>query len=259
MSSDEPGSPSANSKKKQKSLILEIQKQNVEKAREKLSKGLDPNFWTETEGIRSLKIETPLSFAVMNNDKDMISLLIEAGAFLDYRVGSKDGWKTPLHIAALHNKALALQTLISFGAWVNAVDLVGLTPLSYAITGDNAECAHRLLLAKADPEVHYDENKKSMLHQACINNNEYTVGLLTDFGADINCQNQLGNTPLHLAATRNAKGCVRWLLMRGANTEILNKYGQTAAAAASVSGKEEMAEMIKNFKLEHIGLLSFNF
>jgi len=238
ITSDEPGSPSANNKKKQKSLILEIQRQNVEKVREKLSKGLDPNFWTEAE-------ETPLSIAVMNNDKQMIELLIEAGAFLDYRVGSKETWKTPLHIAAQHNKTLALQTLISFGAWVNASDLYGATPLTFAVLGDHCESVHRLLLARADTDV-CDENQKRPLHQACINGNEFIVGLLVDFGADFNAMNAAGNTPLHVAATRGGKGCVRYLMMRGANPEVLNKSGMNVVGAASANS--EICEIVKGIR-----------
>jgi ankyrin repeat protein len=45
----------------------------------------------------------------MNNDKDMILALIEAGALLDFRVADKDHWKTPLHYAAANNKVTAIQ------------------------------------------------------------------------------------------------------------------------------------------------------
>ncbi|KAJ3391021.1 SH3 and multiple ankyrin repeat domains protein 2 [Lobulomyces angularis] len=241
----EPGSPSANSKKKQKRFVEDVQKSAIEKAKEKVSKGLDPNFLAESSE------ETPLSIAVINNDKDMINLLVEAGAFLDYRVGSKDTWKTPLHIAAQQNRPLALQCLLSFGAWANAVDILGLTPLSYATSSDSAECVHRLLLAKAETEI-FDENKKGPLHQACLNNNEYVTWLLIDFGANINALNISGNTPLHVAATRNARNCAKWLLIRGCNRELLNKSGQNASQAALMSGNAELSELIKNFKDEDI-------
>lgn len=92
----------ANSKKKQKKFIEDVQKGNVDKVREKCTQGLDPNFWTEAE-------ETPLSIAVLNNDIEMISALVENGAFLDYRVGGKDAWKAPLHLAAASNKPAAVQ------------------------------------------------------------------------------------------------------------------------------------------------------
>jgi hypothetical protein len=54
----------------------------------------------------------------MNNDHLMMMWLMDNGAFLDYRVvililrqGDKDQWKTPLHLAALNNKTVALKVL----------------------------------------------------------------------------------------------------------------------------------------------------
>jgi hypothetical protein len=53
-------------------------------------------------------LDTPVSAAAFNNDSAMIMWLMDNGAFLDYRM-EKDHWKTPLHIAAMHNKPLALK------------------------------------------------------------------------------------------------------------------------------------------------------
>jgi hypothetical protein len=57
----------------------------------------------------------------MNNDHLMMMWLMDNGAFLDYRVvmsilnkGDKDQWKTPLHLAALNNKTIALKVLHCF-------------------------------------------------------------------------------------------------------------------------------------------------
>ncbi|KAL3897621.1 MAG: hypothetical protein SGCHY_003287 [Lobulomycetales sp.] len=242
LSAEEPGSPTANSKKKQKAFILDVQKAHIDKVRERLGRGLDPNFWSENE-------ETPLSIAVLNNDKDMLLLLIEFGAFLDYRVGPKESWKTPLHLAAQHNKPLALQKLLSLGAWVNAVDILGLPALAYAVQNDNPECVHRLLLARADTNIEL-ENGKTMLHQSCFNNNEFTCALLADFGANLNAQNVSGNTPLHIAATRNAKGCIKWLLSRGAAQDIVNKTGQVASALAAAPDVKEYMDSFTPDDLE---------
>ena len=70
-------------------------------------KSTDPNFQTQDLG------ETPLSIAVMNEDLDMINLLIENGAMLDYRVGHNLGCKTPLHIAAVNRKSRAVRVIFN--------------------------------------------------------------------------------------------------------------------------------------------------
>ncbi|TPX37652.1 hypothetical protein SmJEL517_g00775 [Synchytrium microbalum] len=229
----------ANSKKELKKFIEDIKASNVDKVRERLNKGVDPNFWTEATQ------ETPLSIAITQNEKEIVSLLIENGAFLDYRVG--DLWKTPLHLAAAHNKSQICQALLSYGAWTNATDALGLTPLYYAATAGHIDIVVKLLSQKATPEI-YDENGKGPLHQACLNNHDIIASLLLDSGANLNAVNQAGNTPLHVAATRNAKECAKWLLTRGCDREKSNKSGQTPSQAAMIAGNSELAELIKNFK-----------
>ncbi|KAJ3108866.1 hypothetical protein HDU97_010138 [Phlyctochytrium planicorne] len=230
--------------KNQKRFLEDVQKGNVDKVKERGSKGMDPNFWSETG-------ETPLSIAIVQNDKDMITALVENGAFLDFRMNESFQWKTPLHLASSSNKSIAVQTLLSYGAWPNCPDLMGLTPLYYASSLGYSECVERLLMARAETEV-FDESGKGPLHQACMNNHEAVVALLVDFGANLSAVNVAGNTPLHVAAARNATECLRWLLMRGGDREKGNKSGQTALQVASLSGSNEAMEVIKGFQAEWI-------
>ncbi|KAJ3115470.1 hypothetical protein HDU96_000629 [Phlyctochytrium bullatum] len=239
-----PDAEAAPTPKNQKKFLEDVQKSNVDRVKERGAKGFDPNFWSESG-------ETPLTIAILNNDKDMIMALVENGAYLDFRVGESQQWKTPLHIAATQNKALAVQTLLSYGAWVNSPDIMGLTPLYYTASLGYAECVERLLIAKADTEV-FDESGKGPLHQACMNNHESVVALLVDFGASMSAVNIAGNTPLHVAAARNAVECLRWLLMRGADRDRGNKSGQTALQVAMLSGSTEAADVIKAFTPEMI-------
>jgi ankyrin repeat protein len=147
--------------KKQKKIYEDIQKGNLDKVKEKTTKTMEFNFLIEGGTICSL--DNPMATATMNNDTEMMIWLMDNGAYLDYRVGDKDQWKTPLHLAAVHNKTSALKTLIQFGAWVDAKDTLGLTPLYYACMQGNTECVLRLLLAKADTEI-FDENGRGPLH-----------------------------------------------------------------------------------------------
>lgn len=67
-------------------------------------KSTDPNFQND-QG------ETPLSIASMNEDLDMIELLVNHGALLDYRVGYKYGAKTPLQVASLNGKIKSVRVI----------------------------------------------------------------------------------------------------------------------------------------------------
>ncbi|KAJ3168725.1 hypothetical protein HDU87_000971 [Geranomyces variabilis] len=233
------GSPSLNSKKKQKKFVEDVIKGNVDKIRERGSKGFDPNFYNENG-------DTPLTLAVMNNDRDTITALLEGGALIDYRLGKKDAWKTALHVAAANNKVLALQTLIAHGAWVNCPDGANLPALYYATQNSHPECVLRLLLARSNPDA-TDDTGKAPLHLACYSNHEAIASLLIDCGASMNAPNAAGNTPLHVAATRNAKECAKWLVLRGCEREKPNLSGQTAAQLATLSGNGDIAELIKKF------------
>lgn len=242
----DPGSlsPNSNSKKTKKKFAEDVQKGVIDKVLEKGSKSFDPNFWTEND-------ETPLSIAVMNNNKDMITALIRCGAIIDYRLPDQEGWRTPLHIATLNNKLIAVQTLIGFGAWVDVIDAVGLTPLYYAVQNNFTDIAYKLIQKNADLEV-CDDLLKYPVHLACSLNNDYLLSLLIDNGANLNVVNNVGNMPLHIASTKGAKDCVHWLLLRGADREITNKSGQTAAQLATMAGNTEIAEMIRKFTDDQI-------
>ena len=52
--------------------------------------------------------------------------------------------------------------------------------------------------------------------------------LLIDYGANMDVQNNAGNTPLHVAATKNAVPCAEKLLIRGCDRSIVNKSGKNA-------------------------------
>ncbi|KAI8895149.1 ankyrin repeat-containing domain protein [Globomyces pollinis-pini] len=142
--------------KKQRRIIEDIQKGNLDKLKEKTTKNVDFNFLLDQD--------TPLSLAVMNNDPQMIEWLLDNGAFSDFRVGDKENWKAPIHLAALHNKALALKVLLQYAAWPDILDALGLSAIHYAVTAGNSECVLRLLLSKADTEI-FDEHGRRPLHQ----------------------------------------------------------------------------------------------
>ncbi|KAJ3417161.1 Glucoamylase, intracellular sporulation-specific [Chytridiales sp. JEL 0842] len=227
-----PDGDAAATPKNQKKFTEDIAKGNIDKVKERLAKGMDPNFIMESG-------ETPLIMSILNNDREMIMTLIENGAILDYRAGEKDTWKTPLHI------------LLNHGAWVNSLDGSNLTPLQYAASAGHSDCVEKLIALKPDLEVQ-DQSGKTPLHQACLNNHVFVVALLADFGANLDAVNVAGNTPLHIAATRNAVECAKWLCMRGCDREKANKTGQNPMQVAVMSGSEDIVELLKKFTPDQI-------
>lgn len=70
------------------------------------------------------------------------------------------------------------------------------------------------------------------LQLAAINNHFPLVELLVLRGADINSQDSFGNTPLMLAVNHQNREAIHSLLRNGADTSVKNKFGMTAGQKA---------------------------
>ncbi|MBI4886199.1 MAG: ankyrin repeat domain-containing protein, partial [Acidobacteria bacterium] len=57
--------------------------------------------------------------------------------------------------------------------------------------------------------------------------------LLVDLGADVNATGEHGWTALHGAAYKGVDAAVRFLVERGARTDVLDDYGQTPLSIAN--------------------------
>ena len=243
--------------KKQKKIIEDVSKSNLEKLKEKVTSKTNLNFWVDDQGT-----DTLLTLAIANNDLPMIDYLVANGAILDFRVGESGQWKTPLHIAAVSNKPSALkvckliQLLLRLGAWHDVEDSNGLTPLFHACTSGSTECALRLLLSKGSTSVK-DEVGKTCLHQAALSNFDCIVALLLDFNADMHAINVAGNTPLHVSATRNFKETTRWLLKRGADPNIKNKSAKTPQDLASQANSQDTLQILTAHDPTQVGSYGF--
>merc|ERR1711998_278696 len=68
----------------------------------------------------------------------------------------------------------------------------------------------------------------TLLCEAACHGHHRIVKLLLRNRADINGENDQGNTPLHLAMEFNYKKVADYLVEKGAKTNIRNKKGRTA-------------------------------
>lgn len=87
-----------------------------------------------------------------------------------------------------------------------------------------------------------------------MNNYDCIVALLIDFGANMDQVNVGGNTPLHVAASRSCKESTKWLLLRGADTEKLNKSGKRPYECAVQAACVEICDIMEKFTPENIGM-----
>uniref|UniRef100_A0A8C0B0X1 Oxysterol-binding protein n=1 Tax=Buteo japonicus TaxID=224669 RepID=A0A8C0B0X1_9AVES len=169
------------------------------------------------------------------------------------RSKSNMGW-TPLHLACYFGHAVVVEDLLKAGADVNVLNDMGDTPLHRAAFTGRKEVVMLLLQHNADTSIvnGSGETAKEVTHDKDIRNmleavertqerkleeellgaaREGETGKLTALlnkpkPPDINCTDQMGNTPLHCAAYRAHKHCALKLLKNGADPKIRNKNGE---------------------------------
>ncbi|XP_047649900.1 oxysterol-binding protein-related protein 1 isoform X2 [Phacochoerus africanus] len=169
------------------------------------------------------------------------------------RSKSNLGW-TPLHLACYFGHRQVVQDLLKAGAEVNVLNDMGDTPLHRAAFTGRKELVMLLLEYNADTtvvngngqtakEVTHDKEIRNMLEAVERTQQrkleelllaaaregktaELTALLNRPNPPDVNCSDQLGNTPLHCAAYRAHKQCALRLLKSGADPNLKNENDQ---------------------------------
>lgn len=188
--------------------------------------------------------ETPLSLAVRTGNENIIDFLITQGAKIEYRGVSS-------LIAAMYtwplNRTEIILKLLAQGANVDFQDNKGQNALELALKDQN-EATFLLLLSHrkgSEPIPYYIFPKAVMLNKISILEN------LLGMGAQVNAQDQSGNTALHYAFMTTQSEIAAWLQQKGANLNILNNNGESPFAATRVENYSNNAilPMLSNIPL----------
>jgi len=199
--------------------------------------------------------DTALHHAAANNYVSAIKILVAKGADI-YK--KNIGNQTPLHYVAQHKRTDAL---VSFGyiphSYIDIKDHWGWTPLSFAVGNGSLACMEHLISCGASVYTK-STNESSLLHAAvaceeqenlclpklfeqlkdqinCPNNAHRTplykailekrsqfIKPLVQAGASVNYQDNMGDTPMHYAASTGHVGSIRELYQHGANVNCVN-------------------------------------
>ena len=162
------------------------------------------------------------------------ALLRQEPALLEARTGLEE---TALHYLAVENQLRAVILLVEAGARVNTLNSCGGTPLSEAASLGYVELVEYLLSQGA--RLHLPGQTEPTLHEAVRSSNAAVVQLLLAAGAEVDEQNDLRETPLHLAAEEDERLAVLELLLKaGANTTVRRIFDETPLDVALKSGSE---------------------
>ena len=188
-----------------------------------------------------------LHIACSHDMLSAVQLLVCLG--VDTKTVNNDG-NQPLHLAYSRGHTEIGNLLVSHGADANAFNKHGQTPLHAAASGekDCPELCENLIKHNAKVDA-VDEDGNQPLHLACDRGHTMTVNLLVSYDADVKAVNGCGckplfliskhitiaqgrldsdgNQPLHLACKHGMTTAVQLLVDLGADTNALNKRGQT--------------------------------
>ncbi len=170
-----------------------------------------------------LRYKTLLA-AVSKGDAEDVIRHIGKGA--DVNAANKVGW-TPLHYAAVRNKAGAADALLKHGANVDAVTSKKVSSLHFCAQRSYVDTAKVLIKHGANLGLG-DVDGWTPLHFAAAKDNLEIAKLLLDSGADVNAVSTRGGTPLHEGAASAGEAVMRLLLERGAKKETKAQNGKTA-------------------------------
>ncbi|USN50942.1 MAG: ankyrin repeat domain-containing protein [Myxococcales bacterium] len=187
-----------------------------------------------------LRYRQPLHLAIHN--KEAVIALIEGGANLNV----KDAYGfTPLHLAASAGQIEVIEALIKSGAEVDEQDDQGNTALHLAIVRKEKDAVIALLEGGANPNIKENSNSFTPLHLAASAGQIEVIEALIKSRAEVDEQDDQGNTALHLAIVRKEKDAVIALLEGGANPNIKeNSNSFTPLHLAANTGQIEVIEAL---------------
>ena len=172
--------------------------------------------------------------AVKTNDLDAVRSLVRADPGTVRQ--TDDTGHTPLHCAAVHNRADIARFLLKNGADVNAAAHRSKTPLHYAATNDFTPVVEVLLMHDASLELRDNYGRTALLLCARERGGPGTAKLLIEAGADINAKDRFESIPLELAAWRGKSAFVNLLIEYGAEVPVTGRQANLMLMMACQHG-----------------------
>jgi len=161
------------------------------------------------DGFDRLNWQEALHVAILREDIASTALIIRLGA----NVNQENNALLPLTLAATTKNFFMCEALLQCGADLHGNHKVGqfmpgikITPLSCAITAGHDQAVETLIALGADVNCKLNWSLPgldagcSLLHIAVQKHNIAITDLLLKAGARVNISDDLGNTPLHVAA-----------------------------------------------------------
>jgi ankyrin repeat protein len=199
--------------------------------------------------VVTLAMSRPASCGEIHNaarrgDVDKVQALIRRDPNLVLSTDHKE--MTPLHVAAESGQMKVVTLLLDANAYINVRDGNGHTPLFLAATAGHTDVVMQLLARGADVNIQ-DDLGKTLLHWVAGAGDKNLANLLLGRGARVNALTKDNRTPLFFAAAEGQKKMVELLLAHDADASIVDRWGDTPSYAAAAHGHGEVAELLRQY------------
>jgi len=198
---------------------------------------------------------TPLHYAAMNGDIDIVSYLLEHGA--DIEETGPNGW-TPLETIATvpfhanHPKiiaALEAKGAVPGGprrhAGIRDVRETGrATGVMFEAVGNGHVRLVEMILKKG-VDMKARSAQYTFLHYAVLTGRVDIAKLLIANGAELNPKGMDDTTPLHIAAESGNAELAILLIEKGADINAVTRDGKTALIIARENGREDVVKILE--------------
>lgn len=206
---------------------------------------------------------TPYLYAAFTGQIEMMELLENSGANIHVRRYGQNA----LHLAILNNQKEAVEYLISKGlnclekdyievryegGFVKELDKNGDVEQGnniyhlLSVTG-NREMAHLLFKYKDRMDERNEVGQTPLMLAAREGQVQY-IDYLLSYGVKMNAVDNVGMTPLHHAVSGHAVEAVRLLLEKGAEVNIPNAMGETVWDTARRINCKELMDILEKLK-----------
>ncbi|XP_059747424.1 ankyrin repeat and SOCS box protein 3 isoform X3 [Bos taurus] len=186
----------------------------------------------------------PIHEASYHNSVECLRMLIRADSSENYiKTKTFEGF-CALHLAASQGHWKIIQILLEAGADPNATTLEETTPLFLAVENGQIDVLRLLLRYGANVNGSHSMCGWNALHQASFQGNAEIIKLLLKKGANKECQDDFGITPLFVAAQYGKLESLSILISSGAdvNCQALDKA--TPLFIAAQEGHTECVELL---------------
>ena len=260
-----------------KSLIKAARYNDAGKVAQLLDDGADPNATDRA-------LVTPLLAAAYGGDKEVVTMLIEAGARINRQPEGLHDWlfsatraplsehvlmeavqrgDTALMMAARRGNADVVAILLRAGAWANRANRRGDTPIFMAAAGGHTEVVEMLLDYGVNPNVRELANRTNTittvlsevgrntpLIKAAEGGHLKTVEALIKAGADVNVQGFMEKTALVVAVSRGDARISELLLLNGADANKADGTGLTSLMLAAKNGNGKIVSKLLEYQAD---------